>query len=89
HRGLQVRAFLDRTFPGRWISRDSPIPWPPHSPDITPLDFFLWGYVKNSVFHIRNAISAIPADMLHRTRQELQYRLDILRATKGVHIEVY
>jgi hypothetical protein len=38
---------------------------------------------------IRNAISAIPADMLHRTRQELEYRLDVLRATKGAHIEVY
>jgi hypothetical protein len=38
---------------------------------------------------IRNAISAIPADMLHRTWQELEYRLDVLRATKGAHIEVY
>ena len=24
-------------------------PWPPRSPDITPLDFFLWGYVKDRV----------------------------------------
>jgi hypothetical protein len=38
---------------------------------------------------IRNAISAIPSDMLHRTWQELEYRLDVLRATKGAHIEVY
>jgi phytoene/squalene synthetase len=38
---------------------------------------------------IRNAISAIPADMLHRTWQELEYSLDVLRATKGAHIEVY
>jgi hypothetical protein len=34
-------------------------------------------------------ISAIPADMLRRTWQELEYRLDVLRATKGAHIEVY
>jgi hypothetical protein len=39
--------------------------------------------------HIRNAISAIPADMLHRTWQELEYRLDVLRATKRAHIEFY
>jgi hypothetical protein len=77
------------------------MPWPPCSPDITPLDFFLWGYVKSTVFRtpvnglddlktrIRNAISAILADMLHRTWQELEYRLDVLRATKGAHIEVY
>jgi hypothetical protein len=38
---------------------------------------------------IRNAISAIPDEMLHRTWQELEYRLDVLRATKGVHFEVY
>jgi hypothetical protein len=63
--------------------------------------FFLWAYVKSSVFRtpvnglddlktrIRNAISAIPADMLHRTWQELKYHLDDLHATKGAHIKVY
>ena len=24
--------------------------WPPRSPDLTPCDFFLWGYIKNKVF---------------------------------------
>jgi hypothetical protein len=77
------------------------MPWPPRSPDITPLDIFLWGYVKSNVFRtpangrdnlktrIRNAISAIPVEMLHRTWQDLEYRLKVLRATKGAHIEVY
>jgi hypothetical protein len=41
---------LNRTFPGTWIGRDGPMPWPTRSPDITPLDFFLWGYVKSNVF---------------------------------------
>ena len=45
--GSDVRLFLDATFPNRWIGRDGPTPWPPRSPDITPLDFFLWGYVKD------------------------------------------
>jgi hypothetical protein len=77
------------------------MPWPPRSPDITPLDFFLWGYVKSNVFRtpvngldnlknrIRNAILVIPADILHRTWQELEYHLDVLRATKGAHIDLY
>ncbi|PNF41080.1 hypothetical protein B7P43_G06220 [Cryptotermes secundus] len=101
HWGLQVRAFLDRTFLGRWIGRDGPMPWPPRSPDITLLELFLWGCAKSSLFRTpvngldapktrnRNAISAIPADVLQRTWQELEYRLDVLRATKGAHIEVY
>jgi len=42
--------FLDATFPNRWIGRDGPAPWPPRSPDITTLDFFLRWYVKDKVF---------------------------------------
>jgi hypothetical protein len=73
----------------------------PRSPDITPLDFFLWGHIKSIVFRtpvngldelktrIQNAISTIPADMLQRICQELEYRLDVIRATNGAHIEVY
>ena len=49
-RGSHVRRFLDAKFPNRWIGRDGPTPWPPRSPDITNLDFFLWGYVKDKVF---------------------------------------
>ena len=50
HLGSHVRRFLDAIFPNRWIGRAGPTAWPPRSPDITPLDFFLWGYVKNKVF---------------------------------------
>ena len=24
--------------------------WSPHSPDLNPLDFYLWGYLKDSVY---------------------------------------
>ena len=44
HWGIEVCQFLNKTFSDRWIGRDGPIPWPPRSPDITPLNFFLWGY---------------------------------------------
>jgi len=44
HWSSDVRRFLDAIFPNRWIGRDVPTPWPPRSPDIAPLDFFLWGY---------------------------------------------
>ena len=74
--------FLDATFPNRWIGRDGPTPWPPRSPDITPLDFFLWGYVKDKVFttpvaditnwkaRITDAFVTVTEDMLERTRGE-------------------
>ena len=50
HWGSHVRRFLVAIFPSRWIVRDGPTPWPPRSPDITQLDFFLWEYVKDKVF---------------------------------------
>ena len=99
--GLHVREFLNETFPDRWIGKDGAIPWPPLSPDITPLDFFLWGYVKDIVYQtkvrdmtdlkqrISNAIATIDEAMLQRTWQEIEYRLDVLRATNGAHIEIY
>ncbi|GFT08230.1 putative DD41D transposase [Trichonephila clavipes] len=37
---------LKDTFGDRLISRFGPVNWPPRSCDITPLDYFLWGYVK-------------------------------------------
>ena len=40
HWGLMVCDFLNETFPNRWIGRIGPTPWPPRSPDITPLDYF-------------------------------------------------
>jgi hypothetical protein len=45
-----IRKCLDMHFSGRWVGRDGPILWPPRPPDITPLDFFLWAYVKDIVY---------------------------------------
>ena len=51
HWGLNVRHFLDEQLPNRWIGRGSQsMPWPPRSPDLTPCDFFLWGFVKSKVY---------------------------------------
>jgi len=101
HWGSHVRRFLDAIFPNRWIGRDGPIPWPPRSPDITPLDFFLWGYVKDKVFctpvpdntnlkaRITDALATITEHVLENTWREYDYRLDVFRATKAAHVEVW
>ena len=73
---------------------------PPHSPDATPCDFFLWGYVKDQVYvpplpasipemkvRIRTAIETITDDMLQRVLNEIDYRVDVCRIRKGAHIE--
>ena len=43
--------YLRRYFPGdRLISRQTDNPWPAHSPDLSPADYFLWGHLKESVY---------------------------------------
>ena len=81
--------------------RDGPTSWPPRSPDITLLAFFLWGFVKDKVFstpvpditnlkaRITDAGATITEDMLEYTWREIDYRLDVLRATKAAHVEVH
>ena len=39
-----MRTFLDKT------GRGGPIFWPASLPDITPIDLFLWGYIKAMVY---------------------------------------
>jgi len=38
---------------------------------------------------IVDAFATITEDMLQNTWRETDYRLDVLRATKGAHVEVY
>lgn len=50
HFAARVRNHLNDRFPGRWIGRGGPIAWPPRSPDLNPIDFFVWGYFKEIVY---------------------------------------
>ena len=55
HRHRDVRHFLNESVPQRWIGRvgkeDLALQfWPPRFPDLTPCDFFLWGFVKEAVY---------------------------------------
>lgn len=48
HKARIVKTYLSRRFPNQWIGIGSKIhEFPSSSPDLTLLDFFLWGYVKD------------------------------------------
>lgn len=49
HTSRLVTDWLYEHFAQNWIGNNGPEEWPPRSPDLTPLDFFLWGYLKNVV----------------------------------------
>jgi len=89
--------------------RDSLVPglegvdqYPGHiEAQISPLDFFLWGYITSIVYaekirniqhlqdRITSAIETVTRDMIQKTWQEIEFRLDVSRATNGTHIEMY
>ncbi|PNF18244.1 hypothetical protein B7P43_G16457, partial [Cryptotermes secundus] len=60
----EVREYLNARFPRRWIGRAAPIAWPPRSSDLTPLVFFLWGFVT-----VGEVVPPLPANVVElRTR---------------------
>ncbi|GFX96961.1 uncharacterized protein TNCV_1996931 [Trichonephila clavipes] len=94
----EARATIDLlkdTFRDRLISRFGPVNWPPISCDLTPLDYFLWGYVKSLVYadkaqtldhledNIRRVIADIQPQMLEKVIENWTSRLDYIRASHG------
>lgn len=99
HYAANVRRYLEEVFPGRWIGRRGAIEWPPRSPDLTPLDFFLWGYLKSKVYlqkpnnleelreRIRDEIQSIPGEILQNVLEETVHRFAHCQAVDGQHFE--
>ncbi|GFV96291.1 transposable element Tc3 transposase [Trichonephila clavipes] len=71
HTARATIDLLKDTFGDHLISRFGPVNWPPRSCDLTPLDYFLWGYVKSLVYadkpqtldHLEDNIRRVIADI--------------------------
>jgi hypothetical protein len=50
HFSIQECNHLNNAYPGRRIGRCNPVVWPAQSPDLNPLDFFVWGHLKTLVY---------------------------------------
>ena len=50
HFSIALMNYLRATFGNRWIGRVGPVACSPRSPDLTCLDFFLWGHMKQLVY---------------------------------------
>ncbi|GFT56427.1 putative transposable element [Trichonephila clavipes] len=89
---------LKDMFGDRLISRFGPVNWRPRSCDLTPLDYFLWGYVKSLVYadkpqtldhledNIRRVIADIRPQMLEKVIENWTSRLDYIRVSRGSHM---
>ncbi|KZC10639.1 hypothetical protein WN55_00391, partial [Dufourea novaeangliae] len=66
HSAWIITQFLNVTFGDRWIGRAGTHKWPARSLDLTPLDFYLWGKLKQQVY---NEIPTTKEDMKERIRR--------------------
>ncbi|GFX66624.1 uncharacterized protein TNCV_1427901 [Trichonephila clavipes] len=95
HSSCATIDLLKDTFGDCLISRFAPVNWPPRSCDLTPLDYFLWGYVESLVYadkpqtldHLEDNIHCVIADirpqMLEKVIENWTSRLDYIRASRG------
>ncbi|GFW35687.1 uncharacterized protein TNCV_4435361 [Trichonephila clavipes] len=95
HTARATIDLLKDTLGDRLISRFGPVNWPPRSCDLTPLDYFLWGYVKSLVYadkpqtldhledNIRRVIADLRPQMLEKVIENWMSRLDYIRASRG------
>lgn len=102
HYAAEVRNFLNANYPNRWIGRLGPVGWPARSPDMTPLDFFLWGVMKqrvystpinseaeliNRVMECANHIKNEEARMVQRATAQITHRATLCLQQRGGHFE--
>ena len=77
HRRRAVTDRLTELFGNRVIALNRAVEWPPRSPDLTPLDFFLWGYLESKVFET-------PPGYLDELEQRIRHETNRLRHDRGM-----
>lgn len=86
HFSLAVRAHLDFYFPERWIGRGGPHSWPPRSPDLTPVDYCIWGWMKNIVYKTKvNTREELIGRIMGAAAELKDSSAKLRRATYAVH----
>ncbi|GBL77958.1 hypothetical protein AVEN_143283-1 [Araneus ventricosus] len=83
HKTSSVKQYLVEEFGGQIIGYGGFQKWPPRRSDQTPIDFFLWGYLKHQVYatppptlqDLQRRITDVSANvtpaMLHRVQREI------------------
>ncbi|RLU20535.1 hypothetical protein DMN91_007145 [Ooceraea biroi] len=101
HTSRVARAVINNMFSNKWIGKYGPIDFPPRSPDLTVLDYYLWGRIKDIVYRdrpttrndminrITEAIQSLSSDEILRATNSFQNRVDVCIEKNGAHFEHY
>jgi hypothetical protein len=101
HFSRAVRDVLNNTYHDQWIGRGGSTAWPPRSPDLNPLDFYLWGHLKpvciklllKTKRHLTIAmwmpvrLSATTPGIFERMRRSMMRRVEACTESHGGHYE--
>lgn len=99
HRDRRCVTFLNNFKPNRWIGNNGPINWPARSPDITPMDFAIWAFIKDRVYRttpqnlnhlilkIRQACGEITPRMLERIQTKVIVNAQKCLRNNGGHFQ--
>jgi hypothetical protein len=79
HFSRAVRDVLSNTYHDRWIGRGGPTAWPPRSPDLNILDFYLWGHLKTLVY-------AAPVDNEEALHRRIMDACQTIRNCPGIFV---
>ena len=99
HTAKATMRLLKEHFKTRVISKNGAVGWPPRSPDLTVPDFFLWGFLKSTVYRtpvpslavlkrrIRRAIKKVPVATLQASMQSVVSRCRECVHRRGGHLD--
>lgn len=99
HYAVDVRMTLTAMFGENVIGRGCAVPWPARSPDLTVMDYYLWGRIKDLVYRtapttredmkerIHQACRQINEDEIRHAVNDFSHRLEMLLQEEGRHFE--
>lgn len=100
HYAVKTRQFIAKHFK-KLIGRGSTfLTWPARSPDLTPMDYFLWGHLKQKLYRgqvfpsldvlktaIRTKAAEVPLEMINDALDNFWKRLLICERNGGLSVE--
>ena len=101
HTANTVMDYLDNVFADRMLALKSRqgVDWAPHSPDLNPCDFWLWGYLKSRVYkpmphnlmalveRVKLESENVPREMIRRSVISMKKRAGLCVKVSGKAIE--
>ncbi len=95
-----MARLLYQLFEDRWFGNNGAHSWPPRSPDLTPLDFYFWGRIKDLVYatplttkedcieRVQNTIQSLTNEEIKKaTHQALETRIERCLQADGQNFE--